>query len=233
MKESFLLYISFYEPIKNLSKEDKGELLDAIFNYQINPNNPVGLQGSNVKMAFEFFKNQFRLDNVKYQKTVDKNRENGKKGGRPSLKNKNPNNPVGLKKPKKADNDNVNDNEKENDNEEDLVENKKIPNRLNLSKGMIIAFAKEFKGLTTTEIEEQRIKCNAYMNMSSENYNNPGLFFRAWLKKYLHEKQVKANEETAKNQTINSLPDITEEQRQKNIQHLDEMRKSLKMGVIK
>lgn len=99
-KESFLLYHGYYEPIKNLSLEDKGMLFDAIFQFSISgiePNNT-----SRIYMAFQFFKNQMVQDAKKYDRIVDRNRENGLKGGRP-----NPNNPVGLKKPKKADTDTV------------------------------------------------------------------------------------------------------------------------------
>lgn len=96
-KEGFMLYKSFYEPIKGLSQEEKGDLLDAIFQYQINPNNPLGSLGSNVKMAFNFILIQFRLDNEKYERVVQRNRTNGLKGGRP----KNPNNPEEPKKPDK------------------------------------------------------------------------------------------------------------------------------------
>lgn len=122
-KESFLLYKSFYEPIKELSDEELGQLLRVIFNFQINPNNPVGFDiKPSVKMAFEFFKNQFRLDDLKYQNIVERNRANGQKGGRPRKSEDtqdNPENPVGLEKPKKADNDNENEKDNENDNEKE------------------------------------------------------------------------------------------------------------------
>jgi len=36
-----------------------------------------------IEMAFEFFKNQFELDNKKWEKRVEAQRANGKKGGRP------------------------------------------------------------------------------------------------------------------------------------------------------
>lgn len=112
MKESFILYKSFYEPIKGLSSEDKGNLLDAIFQYQIEGFEPPNT--SQIYMAFLFFKNQFRLDNEKYLSVVERNKSNGIKGGRPPKQETqtNPNNPVGFSEPKKADNDN--DNEKGN-----------------------------------------------------------------------------------------------------------------------
>jgi hypothetical protein len=70
-------------------------------------------------MAFQFFKNQFRLDNDKYEKVVNKNRINGLSGGRPKSKQK-PNNPPLFLEPKKADNDNDNDNDNVNGKEFNL-----------------------------------------------------------------------------------------------------------------
>ena len=112
-KESFLLFKSFYEPTRHLSVTEKGELYDAIFTYQIDEIEPK--PNSKIYPFFLFFKNQFRLDNIKYKNKANANRANGKKGGRPK-KNENPKNPVGFSKPKKAYNVNVNVNDNDNDN---------------------------------------------------------------------------------------------------------------------
>lgn len=112
-KEGFILYKSFYEPIKHLSNEKKGILFSAIFEYQISGEEIV--LPCELKMAFEFFKNQFRLDYQKYEKRVERNKENGKKGGRPKSEN-NPNNPLGFYEPKKADKDKDKEKEKDKDN---------------------------------------------------------------------------------------------------------------------
>ena len=107
MKESFVIYKAFYEPISELSDEDLGQLFRYIFLYQINQIEPPNT--SRVYMAFQFFKNQFRLDNEKYLKVVNRNKTNGLNGGRPKTQD-NPKNPVGFSKPKKADNEKDNDN---------------------------------------------------------------------------------------------------------------------------
>lgn len=101
-KESFLLYHGYYEPIKDLSLEDKGLLFDAIFQYSIEGIEPSNT--SRIFMAFQFFKNQMNQDAKKYNRVVERNRNNGKNGGRPKTED-NPENPVGLQKPKKADTD--------------------------------------------------------------------------------------------------------------------------------
>lgn len=128
-KPSFLLYKSFYEPVKDLSNEELGILFRLVFAYQINPENPVGFLETqenqdekvvkippSVKMAFSFFKNQFDLDLKKYDKIIERNKSNGSKGGRPKKEEtqENPENPVGLKEPKKPDK------EKEKENVKDL-----------------------------------------------------------------------------------------------------------------
>ena len=83
-RPSFLIYKSFYKPIKNLSNEDKGKLFTAIFEYQTKDfDGSKQVIEPQIQMAFEFFKNQFELDNKKYEKTVKSRSANGKKGGRP------------------------------------------------------------------------------------------------------------------------------------------------------
>jgi hypothetical protein len=72
-KEGFLLYKAFYEPIKHLSNEDKGKLLDALFKYQIEGSEDTE---SSIYPFFLFFKNQFRLDQEKYKERCKKNAEN-------------------------------------------------------------------------------------------------------------------------------------------------------------
>ena len=112
-RECFLIYKSFYEPIKLFNNEQLGRLFRAIFEYQISQNENVD---NDIRIAFEFFKNQFRLDNLKYEKICERNKKNGLKGGRPKKNKENPKNPMGIIKPKKADNDNDNDNDNENNN---------------------------------------------------------------------------------------------------------------------
>lgn len=111
-KESFLIYKSFYEPIKALSDEQIGRLFRSLFDYQINN---IDCRESDILMAFLFFKNQFVLDERKYEKIVERNRNNGSKGGRP----KNPDNPMGSKKADKE-KEKGNDNEKEKEKIEEI-----------------------------------------------------------------------------------------------------------------
>ena len=93
-RESFILYKSFYLPIKELTVEEKGQLLDAIFQYHINGKicqlSPV------CQMAFNFMRNQFERDDEKYQTVVERNKTNGKKGGRSKENPDEPKEPTGF-----------------------------------------------------------------------------------------------------------------------------------------
>ena len=113
-KESFVMYKKFYKPVSGLSDEQLGRLFRVIFKYQIDGDVTVE---KDIEIAFEFFKNQFDIDDIKYQAIVERNRNNGRKGGAPrkGLNGKppgttstqgNPNNPVFFLEPKKADYDN-------------------------------------------------------------------------------------------------------------------------------
>lgn len=116
-KEGFLIYRSFYKPISRLSDKQLGRLFRAIFKYQLGE---VVEVEEDIEMAFEFFKNQFEIDELKYQVTIERNHENGRKGGAPK------GNINAKKQPKTTestqttqnklnDKDNDNDNEKDND----------------------------------------------------------------------------------------------------------------------
>ena len=108
-KDGFVIYKSFYAPIQSLSDESLGKLFRAIFEYQIHGvcvELPIELT-----MAFNFFKTKFESDNIKYEAAVERNKINGRKGGRPLKEDaddeteENPKNPVGFEEPKKADKD--------------------------------------------------------------------------------------------------------------------------------
>jgi hypothetical protein len=124
---------------------------------------------------------------------------------------------------------NNNDNNEKNDkNEENILPPKNFLNRLTLTKSQLNAFAKEFQGLSTTEIKEQQEKCNAYMNMSSDNYNNPGLFFRGWLKNYQTDKHEAKIKEEFKSSPADYLPIISEEEKKRNLEKLANIKLKLK-----
>lgn len=119
-KEGFVLYKGFWAPIEALDNDALGRLFRALYEYQLHGTIETD---PDIKMAFMFFLNQFKVDEKKYQKIVERNRGNGKKGGRPK-KNPdepkkpnglfgNPENPKNPSEPKKADKDKDKDKDKE------------------------------------------------------------------------------------------------------------------------
>ena len=79
-RPSFLIYKSFYGSIKHLTDENLGKLFRAMFEYH---NDRVLKLEPEIQMALNFIKNQFELDQRKWEKKVAAQMANGKKGGRP------------------------------------------------------------------------------------------------------------------------------------------------------
>lgn len=106
-KNSFVMYTAYAEHIKLLSMEQRGLLFTTIMNYA--SGEPLPHMDGMTLMAFSFIKTQMDRDNEKYQSTVEKRRESGKLGGRPSTKA----NGFSEKQTKAKKPDNVNDNDNE------------------------------------------------------------------------------------------------------------------------
>ena len=111
-KKGFQLYTDQRDIIKDCTIEEKGIVLDWIFDY-VNDENPELPSDRFLKNVIEQFKKTFKRDLKKWEATCEKNARNGAKGGRPKgSRGKNPINPaVNLgknknpTKPKKADTD--------------------------------------------------------------------------------------------------------------------------------
>lgn len=74
-RDSFVLYTAHYEAIGSMTIEEKGMLLDAVFNYHIDGRLPEA-GNSAVKIAFGFLKSSFDVNNRKYREKSEKNRQN-------------------------------------------------------------------------------------------------------------------------------------------------------------
>lgn len=115
-RSSFLLYIDKREIVETLTDEQAGKVFKAIYKY-VDSKEEVELDPvSNI--VFVMFKQTLDKDEERYIGIVERNRNNGLKGGRPK-KDKNPKKPVGNlenpNKPKKANtnnNTNINNNNK-------------------------------------------------------------------------------------------------------------------------
>ena len=113
MKNSFILYHDTLSVIEELTDEQAGQIIKEIYRISMHLNNPEkakkpsGLSGL-LNSVLHPFKMQLLRDFEAYKAVALRNAENGKKGGRPTIR-KNPT------KPKKADKDNEKDNEKDKD----------------------------------------------------------------------------------------------------------------------
>ena len=77
-RKSFMMYTSYIAQIKRLSREEKGELLEAIYDYQLE--GEVSSQLSPlVDMVFSFMQEQFDLDREKYDEKCDRLDRNKKR----------------------------------------------------------------------------------------------------------------------------------------------------------
>ena len=132
-KKSFILHLDSLDVFDDLNNQEAGELIKTIIKYQRLKQDGISFDLSEIdntliRVAFKPFKAQFDRDYEKYLSIVERNKLNGKRGGRPQKTQNNPvgfsetqNNPVGFsgffKNPKKTDNDN--DNIKDNDNKKE------------------------------------------------------------------------------------------------------------------
>lgn len=96
-RKSLLLYTEFWEEFQLLTDEEAGQVIKALFLVEQgeNPAPPTGAAG----VLFSVLKRVLTKDQEKYRAVCERNRENGKKGGRPRKEQVSSR----LQKPKKAD----------------------------------------------------------------------------------------------------------------------------------
>ncbi len=113
-RKSFVMYTEYKEHLQLLTLEQLGSLIFALFEYAEN-GTEIDTDNAVLKIAFSFIRAQMDRDDEKYQKICERNRQNGKGGGRPSK------NPVGFLGTEKTLNDNDNKNYNKNKNYYDNV----------------------------------------------------------------------------------------------------------------
>jgi hypothetical protein len=89
LRDSFVLYTSYFETFRRLSAADQATLLQIIFQYHIDGKIPE-IKSRAVYAIWPIFQRQFDENNAKYERIVERNRNNSKNAGR----KKNPKNPV-------------------------------------------------------------------------------------------------------------------------------------------
>lgn len=116
-KESFIFYRDWRDAVAAFEPAIRLELYEAVMAYAFGE--PLPALSPAVQMAFNIVRQQLDRDASKYERIVERNRQNGARGGRPKKTQENPKNPMGYletqktqrnpknpAKPKKADNDN-------------------------------------------------------------------------------------------------------------------------------
>lgn len=145
MKDSFILYLEQKEIFETLSDNEAGKLIKAIFEYESTGQSPK--LNKTLNLVFIPIKNALDRNRLKYEAQVQKNRENGKKGGRPRKAKESKekqNNPSGFlenpTKVKKADNDNDNEHDSDSVHDNDSVRDSDVQT----SKEKVYTFLKGF-----------------------------------------------------------------------------------------
>ena len=85
MKDSFILYQEYQKHLSLLNREQKGALLEAIFEH--NEGREIELEPI-VAMAFSFIKTDLDMNKEKWEEEKAKRKEAGRKGGIRSGKNR-------------------------------------------------------------------------------------------------------------------------------------------------
>ena len=120
-KKSFLLHIDSLIVLPEMSNEQAGIFIKAIYHYQMT-GELIELDFG-LKMAITPFINQFKRDNEVYESTVNKRRIAGAKGGKQKVANASKSK---HKVAKVADNDNDNVNDNKNKNKNNNIEERKL-----------------------------------------------------------------------------------------------------------
>lgn len=106
-KKSFLLYCDIIFTIEKLTDDQAGKLFKHILLY-VNDKNPIS-DDLILNLVFEPIKQGLKRDLQKYLSIIERNKNNGQKGGRPRKEPKKPsglkNNPKNPNEPKKPDSD--------------------------------------------------------------------------------------------------------------------------------
>ena len=120
MRKSFLLHIDSLCILDDLSDEQKGQLFNAIYKFQLGEElelSPI------IKIAFSQFKNQFMRDEEKYEKTCEARKLAGSKGGKQRVANQANATNSKQDEANQAENKNKNKNKSDNDNKKDSDNN--------------------------------------------------------------------------------------------------------------
>ena len=85
-KKTFIMSREWVFMINNMTNEQAGELLKAIYDFQTSGNEP-DIKDMRASIAFDLMRSTFEENEAKWIEQSEQNRENGAKGGRPKKAN--------------------------------------------------------------------------------------------------------------------------------------------------
>lgn len=188
-KKSFLLYCDQYEIISDLSIEQQGYLLKAIYEYACN-DVLIDFTDPILKVVFKMIKITLDRDAHKYEATCNRNKNNGLKGGRPKKPTRthpNPKNPLGYsethpnpKNPLEPDSDSDRDSDNERDSDRDKTIKEKYLDFVLLTKDEHNKLSERF-GLEYTSSSIERL--NNYIGSKGKKYKSHYHTILSWANK--------------------------------------------------
>ena len=225
MKDTFILKTKYGSIINRLSDKQAGVLFKMLFNYVENGAN-AGSTDERVDMAFEFIKMDLDAFSESYQKKVETNKENGKRGGNPNfVKGKsnpyykekdNPNITEDNRTLPKITEDNPNDNDNDNDDKDTsaITDEKKYYSSDNgviksiselkrdylNDENLCNAIIKNLKVVDKNMLSERLEAFNQHLELQGERLKEVRDYrshFKNWLKK---------RQEVAKNTPVTTAP---------------------------
>ena len=215
MKDNFLLKKSQINVFKELSNEDAGKLIKGIFDYVIN--GEITLEGY-LKIIFLPIKEEIDKNEEKYEMICERNRNNGKLGGRPKETQENPKNPSGFEEnPKKP----INHNHIHNNIIQDINNINNITIN-NIYEDIILYLNNKLDSRYKSNSKSTKEKINArlregftyddFVNVIDKKYNEwkgtefekylcPETLFGTKFEKYLNQKEIHKMEKQGKGKT--------------------------------
>lgn len=206
MKDNFLLKMSHKVVFEELSNEDAGKLIKAIFEYV---DTKQIILDSYLKILFLTIKSEIDKNEEKYKLVCEKNRNNGKLGGRPKTQ-KNPKKPNGFSKnPKKPINHNHIHNQII-----DYLNNKLNSNYKYNTKSTIEKINARLNEKYTYDDFVKVIdkKYNEWKGTEFEKYLCPETLFGTKFEKYLNQKENVAKKEPVWLNKEIELQEVTDEE---------------------
>lgn len=193
-KKSFILYCDLIHTVNKLPNDKAGELFKHILSY-VNDENPV-TEDLIIQIAFEPVKLQLKRDLVKWENYIEKQRINGRSGGRPVKAKETQKTQAFFKEPKKADTVNVTVTDNVNDNVIEEDTHTVFAKKLSSNELEIVAIQDSTRKIVTSQILKE---FNAHLITESKHHSHYSQWMshlRNWLNKKPEKEKSSAKKES-------------------------------------